>query len=146
VVVGSNPSQAGKKVNGKIRSDHTVRRWLGFAERERATHLIVVNPFDYIETNPKELPEHSICSYANSQFIQQAFHECKKHNGLLVFCWGDCIKFTTNKFNEIRSLAEYMEIKPLCFGYTKNGNPKHPLRLSKKEPLIEYHHYQQLSV
>jgi len=43
VVVGSNPSQAGKKVNGKIRSDHTVRRWLGFAERERATHLIVDN-------------------------------------------------------------------------------------------------------
>lgn len=138
VAVGANPSQAGKKVDGKIRSDHTARRLLAFAEREKATHLIIVNGFDYIETDPNKLPDHSICSDENNGYIQKAFQECRENNGILIFCWGDCIKFTTDRFNYIHSLANYAGVQPLCFGYTKKGNPRHPLRLLNNQPLINY--------
>ena len=127
--VGSNPSKAGLKVEGKVITDQTARRFLGFAERFKATHYIAVNLYPYIETDPNNLNgiEYNILK---THYSRTAFDQIVKANGKVIFCWGDCLKFKHDRNLAVIELAKERNIQPYCFGLTKKGNPVHPLRLA----------------
>lgn len=135
--VGANPSKAGSKVDGKVITDQTARRFLGFAERFKATHYIAVNLYPDIETNPNNLKgiEYNIL---NTRYIRTAFDEVVRAGGKVIFCWGDCLKFKHNRNLEVIDLAKARGIQPYCFGVTKKGNPGHPLRLAGNTRLKKF--------
>ena len=49
----------------------------------------------------------------------------------VVYAWGKTIDNPPNWIDKIVD-------KPLCFGFNKNGTPKHPLYLRKSTSLISF--------
>ena len=53
-----------------------------------------------------------------------------KKSEKIVFAWGNC--------KERPLWIENLVKNPLCFGYNKNGSPKHPLYLPKGTSLVKF--------
>jgi hypothetical protein len=116
-----NPSTADAE-----KDDATIRRCIGFAEREGCGVLQVVNLFAYRSTDPEKLgyvldpvgPE-------NSAHIEDAVANAD----IVVVAWGsnEHAKEIAQEFSRYGSLH--------CLGKTKNGSPRHPLYVKGDQPL-----------
>ena len=107
--------------------DPTVRRCIGFAKLWGYSGIAIVNLFAFRATNPKEL--------------RTALDPCGPGNvgilaGLgrrpLVVGWGSRLPRTplTEKLVGIVKEQTFVRgAKAQCLGYTKGGEPKHPLML-----------------
>lgn len=121
-----NPSTADAEVD-----DPTIRRCIGFAQREGYGALEVVNLFAYRATDPKRLrntpdpigPE-------NNQHLAQAFDKA----GLIVAAWGAHGSFHSR--NQV--VRRMLNGRSMCLGTTAKGEPKHPLYLAKNAPLMPW--------
>lgn len=133
--IGLNPSTA----DGGI-DDATVRKWAGFTERNGGTSFFVANVFAYRATNPKELAKTlDPVGPDNLHYIRETI----KRADVVVPCWGNqskAPKAVRDAFDHtIRQIRVAAKDKPvLCFGYTKSGDPKHPLMLGYDTKLIPY--------
>lgn len=121
-----NPSTA-----DEVQDDPTIRRCIGFAEREGCTSLTVVNLFALRATDPRELKKHADpIGPLNDQRIEEMIDE---HSlGIVVAAWG---AHPMAKKRGMNVRAKFGPFK--CLGITKDGQPKHPLYLKADERLVD---------
>lgn len=122
-----NPSTA-----DAINDDPTIRRCISFAMREQCTELTVVNLFALRATNPKELLEHEDpVGPFNDDIIKAKIEVNRLSWGIKVAAWG------AHKFAEKRGKEIIEKFGPFkCLGFTKNGNPRHPLYVKTDQQLL----------
>lgn len=114
--------------------DPTIRRCIGFAQREGCGALRVENLFAFRATNPDEMFRHSHTAVgATDRYIVQAVAEC---DGPLICAWGADKRARTRAGRVVEYLTEGGAM-PMCLGKSKDGSPRHPLYLKKDAPLIQ---------
>jgi len=126
-----NPSTADAEED-----DHTSRKCRGFAERWKLSGWCIINPFAFRSRHP-----FALMSADDPRGLQnEAFwHKtiCSVSIGKLVIGWGEALpqplRLDAHRF-VVRFVNAYA-LKPLCFGFTKSGEPLHPLMLSYKSEL-----------
>lgn len=120
-----NPSTA-----DAVENDPTITRCMGFAKREGATHLTVVNLFALRSTDPNGLLRHD--SPIGPENDKHILKEVESHKLMpIVAAWG------SHKFAVQRALQVCELVGDLwCLGKTKNGSPRHPLYLRNDQELL----------
>jgi hypothetical protein len=127
-----NPSTA----DGKL-DDATIRRCLFFAERQDAVRIEVVNLYAYRSTAPKQLRGvRDPVGPSNDAVIAQLADEAD----VVVFAWGGFK--APRKEQRVREVVFHVRdrahVRPVCFGLTEDGSPKHPLYQPNVQPLVEW--------
>jgi len=130
---GVNPSKA-----AAIVEDQTTMKWRGFTLCNGGGSYYAGNPFAGRATNVSDLanmddpigPEND---YYIGRIIERA--------DVLVPCWGNRTKVEKHLRRQFDLLLDrlFESGKPVkTFGFTKSGDPKHPLMLSYNTLLIDY--------
>ncbi len=131
--VALNPSTANHNTD-----DPTIRRMMGFARDWGMGGILVANLFAYRATDPSELSfihKHretdpiQAPGDSNDLVLKYAASITKK----TVFCWGKAGSFIGRDIE-----VEKIIMGAYCFDYTIDGSPRHPLYLSKMQPLVPY--------
>lgn len=109
-------------------SNPTIRRVIYFSKKFGYGGFVVVNLWAYRATKPKELLEfikNKPVDLRNIESINEAINRKD-----VIVAWGnnvtDCDTVRLIKMNLMRANSVN------CLGYTKSGQPKHPLRLERK--------------
>ncbi|MFZ3475267.1 DUF1643 domain-containing protein [Streptomyces sp. 4.24] len=124
-----NPSTAGARTD-----DPTITRCLGFARRENAGGLAVVNLFTRCATDPAAL-KHDVepaGPYADS-FIDHTVAAAP----LVIAAWG-AHGDLHHRAEQVTARLWRRGIALRCFGTTAAGHPLHPLYLRADTPLVPY--------
>ena len=117
-----NPSIADTTAN-----DPTIRRLISFAQKFNYGGLYVGNLYAHITPYPEDLRSLDLKSeQENIKHVKGMMHLCEE----VVYAWGNN--------GMLPQWLKDLEDQPLCFGYTKSGQPKHPLYLSKKTKLVPF--------
>ncbi len=128
VFIGLNPSTADELVD-----DPTIRRLLGYAERNGFTKLYVGNLFAYRATDPKDLRK------AEFPGADRQNNECLKEMVRVassVLCgWGTMGKHNDRDLEVMQMIGD----KAVCLKVNSDGTPAHPLYLRKDLPMVKYH-------
>lgn len=131
---GLNPSVA----DGHI-DDPTIRRDLGFAQREGCGNLIKTNLFEFRATDPEDLwaaPDH-LRSVPGKLDWQENLITCWPGEKIVVACWG-ADKRAEAAGEAFMSWCRKRDIPLYCLGRTKSGAPRHPLYVRADKPLERY--------
>ncbi len=127
IVIGVNPSTADDRV-----PDATIRRVLGYVNRNNFNGFLMINVYPYRSTNPQNLPEQmdEIIHQQNLKHIMEVF---SKHPGATVLAaFGNPInerKYLKECFADIIKDAQPFNLKWKQIGkLTAAGNPRHPSR------------------
>ena len=134
---GINPSTADARLD-----DATVRKWRGYCERNNGALFEVANVFSYRATDVKELANVDDPFGGNEHWRVQ--ESIIRSADVLVPCWGRQKKVADHLRPWIDELFGRLcdeSNRPgkflMCFGKTKDGDPKHPLMLGyDKDPLV----------
>ncbi len=135
VVIGLNPSKADETLN-----DPTIRRCIYFAQREEMGGLIMLNLFAFCATDPREMRR---CARAvgkgsyDDKVILAALHPSQRGRGPVVAAWG-CHGAHLCRGDAVRKLLHKQGAALKVFGLTRDGHPRHPLRLRNDTPLIDW--------
>lgn len=123
-----NPSTADAVVD-----DPTIRRCIGFAEREDMGGIEVVNLFAFRATDPKDMKSAADpVGPENDTVIRQALMEAET----VVCAWGAHGNHQ-GRSQAVLDLIRGEGHKPLSLGpLTKGGQPRHPLYLKADTPLV----------
>ena len=113
-----NPSTA-----DHLADDNTIRRCMGYARREQAGGIVVVNLFALRSTDPRALKDHPdpVGPY-NDIFIRRAVAGAH----LVVCAWGANGSLRGRSQTVAARLAR-VGARPRCLGVTGQGEPFHPL-------------------
>lgn len=128
--IGLNPSTATKD-----KTDATITRLKDLIKSAGYGGFYMMNLFAWITPYPKELKKCLDPLGENNMWLTIVAKKCKD----VVFCWG-----AFNILSLVAKFAERVEFmietypQALCFGYTKWGEPRHPLMLKKETPLIKF--------
>jgi hypothetical protein len=131
VVVGLNPSTADASMD-----DPTIRRCVGFAQREGCTALAMVNLFAFRATNPRDLRAAAdmigpLNNDTLSDWLPQAH--------VLVCAWGALAsRAEVARAAMLTNVMRVWRLAPRCFGLTRGGFPRHPLYLRGDAPLVPF--------
>lgn len=122
-----NPSTADEMV-----ADPTVRRCIGFAKREGAGQLVVVNLFALRSTDPAQLARaDDPIGPGNDQHILTAARDAS----LVVAAWG-AHPAAADRADDVRAMLTAIGHPLYRIGPpTKDGHPRHPLYLNAETPL-----------
>lgn len=136
---GVNPSVAGRKnPDGTEKGDPTARKWVGFSKVLGARKYIAGNPFALVATNVKELAAHQDpIGPVNDASLRQIIVD----SDVLIPCWGNRDKLPKKLRPRLDWLSTLLHAsgKPVrVFGFTKTGDPIHPLMLGYKTPIVEW--------
>ncbi len=124
-----NPSKAGADDD-----DPSVRRVRGFTKREgRYGGFILVNVWALIATDPKDL--HAQRSAFEPENLIHIQHAAVGRD--VVVAWGARVARGPGLQNVMRILNG-CAASIRCLGYTKGGEPRHPLYLRKDTPFERY--------
>ena len=124
-----NPSTADEDTD-----DPTIRRCIGFARREGAPALAVVNLFALRSTHPRQLPAAADpVGPHNDSFIS----EHARPGGLVIAAWGTWGQHQGRGAKVAAALAA-AGVDLMCLGLTKDGQPRHPLYLPASASLIPF--------
>lgn len=122
--VGLNPSTADEE-----RDDATTRRCKGFARRWGFARMQLVNIYAYRATDPRVLGKvDDPVGPDNFEMIEEVVNVSDK----VVVAWG------ANVPREAAKVVLDLIPEPFCLGVTKNGSPRHPLRLRTDTPLVPF--------
>lgn len=120
--------------------DPTLRRCMGFSEREGAGGIIVVNLFATRTQSPKQLslaPIQRVTGRDNFNWVEYAL----KHSvGDIVGGWGtscnagDIGIARRRSMDIIQRLARHQGRRLVCLAKNKDGSPKHPLYVPGDQP------------
>lgn len=123
-----NPSTADAVVD-----DPTIRRCIGFAEREGCGYMEVVNLFAFRATEPADMKVASDpIGPENNAVIRAALTDAD----IVVCAWGAHGGFL-DRDTEVIDIILSSGHTPYALGLTKDGKPRHPLYLKKDAPLVE---------
>ena len=123
-----NPSVA-----DHTQDDPTIRRCIGYAQRELCTELTVVNLFALRSTNPVGLSMYA--DPVGPENVRHVTEQWTLHAriGIIVVAWG------AHPFALRSELRKQMSgIGARCLGTTKAGEPRHPLMVRADEPLVPW--------
>lgn len=128
-----NPSTADGEVD-----DATIRKCMGFAERQGFGRLIVGNKFAWRATDVKELrAAPDAIGPENNAHLGQIIRDAD----IIVAAWGPLAKLPDrlrSRWRKVSDLAESFG-KPLhCFGTAQDGHPRHPLMLAYDTKLTKW--------
>ncbi len=130
---GVNPSTADAEAE-----DATTRRWIHFARVNGASRYIAGNVFAYRSTDIKKL---RVVRDPVGPDNRNQLAIIMAEADILVPCWGareKVVKSMHYYFDRTLDLM-FASGKPVkVFGFTKNGDPLHPLMLSNDNPLQEW--------
>lgn len=134
-----NPSKA----DGR-QDDPTIRRVVGYARRWGYGAVEVINLFAFRSTLPGNLVyEADPIGPDNDNYILAACLRAKKEGSEVVAAWGTFPQFKRGSLHARRD--RYVErmlaregITLTCLGVTKDGFPKHPVRLAYDVPKSSY--------
>lgn len=120
-----NPSTADAE-----RDDPTIRRCIGFAQREGCGGLIVLNLFAFRATKPIDLAK------AADPVGPQADHFLldliQNVDGPLIAAWGSHWIAGERAKDVTAMIGRHC----VCLGKTKDGHPRHPLYVKGDAPLV----------
>lgn len=128
--IGANPSTADENTN-----DQTIRKDMGFGERNGFGGLLKLNVGAFRATKPRDWliaadpfgPENTIVHL--KQYL--TMFDVKK----TVVAWGKCIGKFSYKGDEIASVLPNL----WCLGRTADGTPRHTLMLPYTTPLEPFY-------
>lgn len=125
-----NPSTA-----DAFKTDPTITRCRGFAQREGCKGLTVLNLFSLRSTDPKALAaaDDPVGPHTATMF------DCvlRTHDDLLVIAAWGAHPFAAARAAEVAQRVR--RLHPLyCLGTTKAGHPRHPLYVKGDAPLMPY--------
>lgn len=122
-----NPSTADADLD-----DPTIRRCMGFAKREGAGGIVVVNLYAFRATDPRKLPPGSArIGPNNERHLHEAIMEA---SGRPIVCaWG-----TKGNGSFFTQWAKGYGANLMALGITKDGFPKHPLYIAGDAPLVPF--------
>lgn len=126
-----NPSTADQATD-----DPTIRRCVGFAKREGASLMQVVNLYAYRATDPRELSRAEWpVGTGNDDVLKIAFLQ---ENARIICAWGahPMAAKAYPRLRQILRLTRYPRLE--CLGRTRSGAPKHPLYVRGDAPLIPF--------
>lgn len=127
VFVMLNPSTA-----DALLDDPTIRRCIGFAKREGASGLSVVNLYAYRSTDPRRL--WTVGDPVGPNNDDTLLLECV---GRKVVCaWGANAR--ADRVGDVRTLLQLCGADAWCLGTTNTGAPRHPLYIKADQPLQRY--------
>ena len=131
VVCMLNPSTADAE-----HDDPTIRRCIGFARREGAAGLLVVNLMAYCSTDPRALAGvDDPVGPRNHQTLADVCTGAVR----VVAAWG---AHSSTKLpgaaESIRVVQDAAAGRLYCLRKTKSGAPSHPLYLPKSAPLVPW--------
>ena len=118
-----NPSTADGLVD-----DPTIRRCMGFAQREKFGGIEVVNLFALRCTQPEELLTHrEPRGPENVHYVREALGRVGSLK-IAICAWGSF--WSKGRRIPVEELAQDAGVDLVCLGLTKNGSPRHPLYLA----------------
>lgn len=127
-----NPSTADADLD-----DPTIRRCVGFAKRENAGGIVVVNLYALRATDPDQLrcvaDPHGP---KNADAILDVLDASAGSGDPIVCAWGT--KPTAHRVSLFLSSAKGAGAKLVSLGVTKDGHPKHPLYVRADQPLSSF--------
>ena len=116
-----NPS-----VGNETYDDKTIKRLIVFAKKFGYGGFYIGNIFPNVNTKVDDLYlDLSHDKKKNRKHVSSMIGKSES----VVYAWGKTIDNPPSWIDKIVA-------KPLCFGFNKNGTPKHPLYLSKSTSLI----------
>lgn len=122
-----NPSTA-----DALTDDPTIRRCMGFAERERCGGIIVVNLYALRATDPSKLWEHGDpIGPGNDRWIRKIAAQHER----IVLAYGSKPELQ-GRINNVLRMLDGNTLQ--CLGKTQHGYPKHPLYLPKTAQLENF--------
>lgn len=127
-----NPSTADADVD-----DPTIRRCMGFARREGAHGITVVNLMAWRATKPKDLPVDLTTAFGpdNGSHILDVAETA----GYIVAAWGAGGSYRARYFApQVLGLLRDIGVSILCLGQTIAGHPRHPLYVAGDQPLVPF--------
>ncbi|MCC6575383.1 MAG: DUF1643 domain-containing protein [Planctomycetes bacterium] len=125
-----NPSTADDKED-----DPTLRCCIRIAKRESFDRLLVVNLFAFRSTDPEKLlSEKDPIGKHNKKHILKAAAQAKK----IVLAWGNNGSIEGQASVVLGFLSKRFPDNLWCLGVTKLKHPKHPVRLRKDTPLVQW--------
>lgn len=117
VFIGLNPSTA-----DEMKDDPTIRRCMGFARRWGYGGIYMVNLFAYRATSPRDLFAFKADPIGHNNDAT-LHHYTGMPCVLVVAAWGNHGTFLGRGLE----VAQALKVSMHCFGYTKAGQPLHPL-------------------
>jgi hypothetical protein len=122
--IGVNPSTADAELD-----DATVRKWKGFVSRWGGSRFIVGNVFGFRATDVKALARAADPTGADNAAHLNAI---VADADIIIPCWGDRGKLPPRLRPSLDSTLSklHRSDKPvMVFGFSKGGDPLHPLML-----------------
>ena len=125
--VGLNPGPGDRDTGSRP----ALRRVASWARREGCAAIVVVNLFSLRSADPTTLQ--ATTDDIVGDRTDATIHAASRDARITLAAWG------ANKMVRLRS-AEVLELldNPLCAGVNKNGEPRHPLYVPAKTPLVPY--------
>lgn len=140
--IALNPSTADETVN-----DPTMRRCIGFAQAWGYGGMIVANIFAYRATQPTVLKQAAdpvgpegdrwISVLCQHVLAQPKLGKRQANGKAIILGWGNHGKWLGRDRTTLQ-LIDSLVLKPYCLAITKQGQPSHPLYLSKSLKPIPY--------
>lgn len=131
---GINPSTADASLD-----DATVRKWIGFTKVFGGSRFLVGNVFAYRATDVRELALDPAPAFSLEH--QAHLQQIAADADVLVPCWGNKSKAPKDLQHHFGNVLHLLRQtgKPIkVFGFTKSGDPKHPLMLGYDTPLTSW--------
>jgi hypothetical protein len=127
-----NPSKADASVD-----DATVRRCRGFTTDWGYDGFEIVNMYSYIDTFPVNLLalDHDMRIGPDNVAYQEA---ALARAQLVVAAWGAHLEPDAGLWQAFVKRAKAADKSMVCLGRTKDGHPRHPLRLAKDTRLVPF--------
>jgi hypothetical protein len=133
-IIMVNPSTADATEN-----DPTIRKLMGFGERNQWGRIIVGNLFAYRTTRVHELKRVADpVGPLNDHRLNIIFQDADR----VVFAWGPLNKqppYHCGRWRSVTRMAMSLGHQPLSIGpAAKWGHPKHPLMLAYASPILPW--------
>lgn len=134
VIVMVNPSTADATEN-----DATIRKLIGFGNRNQWGRLIVGNLFAYRATDVRELGK---CADPVGGGNDPALIAMMSGADRLICAWGPLSKqprYHRGRWRQVMNIARVTGQQPLCIGEPAQcGHPKHPLMLPYASAILPW--------
>ena len=127
-----NPSSA-----DAVQDDPTVRRCIGFARRGGFGRLEVVNLYAFRSTSPSAL--FTALDPVGPDNVSE-IREALGRADMVIAAWGNNAGVNDNsgRVGEVMALIERSGKPVKCFGFTRQGQPRHPLYLRSDAGLMPF--------
>jgi hypothetical protein len=128
-----NPSTADAE-----QDDATIRKVIGFSQRNGVGRVIVGNKFAFRATDIKALrtvPDP--IGPDNDRHIEQIMRDADLH----IVAWGPLAKLPLDlrsRWQEVVRIADRVRCRLMCLGTAQDQHPRHPLMLSYEAALSDW--------